>query len=166
LLWRVLVAAGLLWLGASELFAATATGSLTVNARITSHAKITLDRDTINFVDLTQEFDASIPANENPVNITAKARTGTSSPVTLTFLAADDLRSDVWWKSIAISNVTWTAMGSGFHNGTMNKTSAQTVGTWTGPGSHAGTLSFFLKNSLFYFTGSYQSSGTFTLTAP
>lgn len=85
MLWRVLAVACLLWFGSRDLFAATATGSLTVNARITSHAQISLGTNVINFVEFYHEHESSIPADENPVAVTAKAKTGSNSAVTLLF---------------------------------------------------------------------------------
>ena len=68
--------------------------------------------------------------------------------------------------TIAISNVTWTATGTGFRAGTMSRTTSQLVGRWTGSGTRTGTLSFFLANSWSYATGNYTQRVTFTLTAP
>jgi len=143
LLWRILALACLLWFGADDLLAATATGSLTIDARITSHAKITLGANVINFVEFYHEHEDTIPANENPVAITAKARTGSNSTVNLTFLADGDLRSD--HQIIRINSVTWTAEGEGYRNGTMSKITPQTVGTWTGPAATPGPYRFSWK---------------------
>ena len=68
--------------------------------------------------------------------------------------------------SIAISNVTWTASGSGFSGGTMSKSTSQSVGQWKGSGTYTGTLAFFLRNSWSYASGNYTQRVTFTLTAP
>jgi hypothetical protein len=84
--------------------------------------------------------------------------------VTLTCLAEGDLTAGA--NTIAISNVTWTATGTGFVAGTMNKTTAQSAGSWTGPGARSGTFSFSLANSWSYDTGSYTAAITYTLTAP
>jgi hypothetical protein len=144
--------------------AANANQTLNLSAQVNSRAKIVLNVGAINFIDFSSDNWDSIPANENPVAITAKAKTGRNSTVTLTFLASDDLRSG--HHTIFISNVTWMATGAGFQNGTMSKTSAQTVGSWTGPGGYAGTLSFFLDTHVPQAADTYTSSGTFTLTAP
>jgi hypothetical protein len=146
-----------------DLHAATANTVVTVSARVNSQAKIILSTNALNFVTFYHEFEDIVTANENPVSITAKARTGSSSTVTLTFLAADDLRST--HQTIPISNITWTSTGDGFQNGTMSKTTPQTVGRWTGAGSHSGTLSFSLQLTN-QNSAEYTSSGTFTLIAP
>lgn len=154
----------LVLLQAGDLLAANANRTVNLNAQVNTQAKITLNITSINFVDFISDNWDSIPADENPVTITAKARTGSSSTVTLTFLASGDLKSSK--QTIPISRVTWTATGNGYRNGTMSKTSAQTVGTWTGSGGYAGTLSFFLDTHVSQDAGTYTSSGTFTLTAP
>jgi hypothetical protein len=144
--------------------AASANQTLNLSAQVNSRAKIVLNVGAINFVDFRSDNLDNLPANENPVAITANAKTGNNSTITLTFLASDDLRSPT--RTIPISCVTWTATGAGYQSGTMSKTSAQTVGTWTGPGSYAGALSFFFDTKVPQAADSYTSSGTFTLTAP
>ena len=106
----------------------------------------------------------SIPATENPVNVTAKVKTGSASTATLTVLAAGDLTSG--GDTIAITNVSWTATGTGFIAGTMSKTTAQSAGSWTGSGNRSGTFSYVLANSWSYATGTYTANATYTLTAP
>ena len=145
-------------------WAATATANLTINATVAATAKLTLSTNTINFPDADPDLISSIPSTPASVSVTAKAKTGSTSTSTLTVLAADDLKSGS--DTIAISNVTWTASGTGFVNGTMNKTTAQTAGSWAGSGNRSGAFSYFLANSWDYATGSYSASVTYTLTAP
>jgi hypothetical protein len=145
-------------------FAVSDQKSLTVNATVSARATLSLGQSSITFPDADPDTVSSIPANENAVSVTAKVRTGSSSNATLTHLAADDLKSGS--DMIAIGNVTWTASGTGFQGGTMNKSSAQTAGSWTGSGNRSGTFSYFLANSWDYATGSYSASSTYTLTAP
>ena len=144
--------------------AATATSNVTVAATVAASAKLTLGASTLTFPDADPETVPSINATEGAVSITAKARTSAAGAVTLTLLAGGDLTSGA--NTIAISNVTWTASGTGFVAGTMNKTTAQSVGSWTGSGTQTGTASFKLANSWNYATGSYTGSATYTLTAP
>jgi hypothetical protein len=144
-------------------FAASDTKSLTVNAAVNARATLSLGQTAINFIDADPGTTPSIGATENAVSVTANARTGAGSTATLTHQAADDLKSGS--DLILIGNVTWTASGAGFQGGTMNKT-PQSAGSWTGPGSHSGTFSYFLANSWSYATGSYAVSSTYTLTAP
>jgi hypothetical protein len=141
----------------------TANAVVNVNAPLASTAQLILNPTTINFPDAAPDTVPSIPANST-VAVTANATTGTTSTVTLQALAQGDLVSGA--NSIPISNVTWTAGGAGFVAGTMSKTTAQSVGRWTGSGTRYGTLSFFLHNSWSYATGNYTQRVTFTLTAP
>lgn len=144
--------------------ALTANTMVTVAAPMASSAQLTLSPLTINFPDADPSTVTSIPATQNPVSVMVNASTGTGNTVTLTALAQGDLMSGS--STIPISNVTWTVSGNGFSAGTMSKSSAQTVGRWTGSGTHSGTLSFFLSNSWSYATGNYTQRVTFTLTAP
>jgi hypothetical protein len=77
--------------------------------------------------------------------------------------AADELRSGL--NTIPASQVTWTATGAGFTNGTLSSVSAQIVAAWTGSGVHTGTQSFFFRNLWSYATGTYTVTITFTLSA-
>jgi hypothetical protein len=137
---------------------------LTVSATVAATAKLTLTSATVTFPDADPDVTPSIPATEGAITVTAKAKTGAASLVTLTLLAATDLTSGL--DTIAISNVTWTATGAGFVAGTMNNSVAQTVGSWTGSGNRTGTQSYSLANSWSYATGSYSAAATYTLTAP
>jgi hypothetical protein len=149
---------------AQPLTAATATAPLTVNAAVAARASLTVSSATITFPDADPVATPSIAATEGPLSITARGRTTAAGNITLTLLAAGDLASGA--DTIAISNVTWTASGTGYVAGTMNRTTAQSVGSWTGSGSYAGTMTFALANSWTYRTGNYTASATYTLTAP
>jgi hypothetical protein len=160
----VLGVLGLLAISTS-VFAASQNQSLTVNMAISARAKLTLGASAINFADADPDTSPSILATENPVSVTAKVRTGASSTATLTHLAGGDLTAT--GGTIAISNVTWTATGAGYAaSGTMNKTAAQSVGSWTGSGNYSGTLTYSILNSWAYATGNYTVTTTYTLTAP
>ena len=141
-----------------------ATANLAINATINARAKLTLSTNTINFPDADPDATPSIPGAENAISVTVKIRTGSSSSSTLTHQAAGNLISGS--NSIPVSNVTWTASGSGFSSGTMSTSGAQTVGSWTRSGTQNGTLNFFLANSWSYTAGTYTVSSTYTLTAP
>lgn len=143
---------------------ATTTSNLTVNTNIAARASLVLASATINFPDADPTTVPSIAAAENAVNVIARVRTGSSSVASLQVLAASDLTSGA--NVIAVSNVTWTATGTGFVAGTMNSTTPQTAGSWTGPGEQIGTFSYFLANSWNFATGSYSTTVTYTLTAP
>ncbi|HZT44279.1 MAG TPA: hypothetical protein VFA07_19090 [Chthonomonadaceae bacterium] len=144
--------------------ASTATQTATITANVNSTATLTLGVNTVTFPSADPNTVSSIPANENAISITAKARTGKSGAVTLTVLSSGDLSSGT--DTIPINNVTWTATGAGYVGGTLSNASAQAVGSWTGPGTHSGGLSYFLANSVFYSTGTYTTTITYTLTAP
>jgi hypothetical protein len=159
----VVVACSIL-LGVSGLgWAATDQQTLTINATVSAKAKLTLGVAAVNFADADPDTIPSIAATENPVSVTVKAQTGGSSAVTLTVQANGDLDSGT--DTIDITNVAWTATGAGFVAGTMD-TSAQSAGSWTGPGQRNGTFSYFLANSWDYPAGSYSQTVVYTLTAP
>lgn len=144
--------------------AATTTSNLTVNTTIAARAILILGSASVNFPDSDPTSVPSIGATENPVSVTARIRTGSASVATLTAQTGGDLVSG--GNTIAISNVTWTATGTGFVAGTMNKAVGQPVGSWTGSGEQTGSNSYFLANSWNYATGVYTATVTYTLTAP
>ncbi len=143
--------------------AGTVTAVVTVDAPLASSAKLTLNPLAISFANADPDAVPSISANI-PVQVTANVSTGVNQTATLTALAQGDLVSGS--NTIAISNLTWTASGTGFVAGTLSKSTAQSVGQWRGSGTRTGTLNFFLKNSWSYATGNYTQKVTFTLTAP
>jgi hypothetical protein len=154
-----------LFLMAGVTFAASDTKNLTVNAVVSARASLTLGASVINFADADPVTVPSVAAAENPVSVTARVRTGSSSTATLTHLAGGDLVSG--GNTIAITNVTWTAAGDpGFIAGTMDRITAQTAGSWTGSGNRSGTFSYFFANSWTHAVGSYTAITTYTLTAP
>ena len=154
---------GLLGLAVGAL-AATDTKNLAVSATVSSGATLTLGSATMTFPDRNPDSFPSIAATENPVSVTAKAKTGNASTVTLTVLAGGDLTSGS--DTIGISNITWTASGTGYVDGTMNKTTPQSAGSWTGSGNRSGAFTYSLANSWNYPTGNYGATITYTLTAP
>lgn len=144
--------------------AGTVSAVVTINALAPSAAQLTLAPLTINFPNADPDAVPSIPATQNPVQVTANVTTGNNKTVTLTALAQGDLMSGS--NTIPITNVTWTTSSSGFSGGTLSKSTAQQVGRWRGPGTYTGMLSFFLANSWSYAAGNYTQRVTFTLTAP
>ncbi len=153
-----------LFLMTGNVFAATATQGLNINATVANTAKLSLGVASIAFPDADPDITNPIPATQNPVSVTAKAKTTTSGAVALTVVTGGDLISGS--DPILISNVTWTATGAGFVAGTMNKSTAQSAGSWTGSGNYSGTFGYNLVNSWSYATGSYSATATYTLTAP
>lgn len=149
-----LLAAGAAW-------AITDTKSLTINFSPAARAKLTLGAASITFPDADPDTSPTVAAG--PVTVTSSVRTGASSAVTLTVLCPDLASGS---DTIAINNVSWTASGAGYVAGTMNKTTAQSAGSWTGSGTRAGSFTYSLVNSWSYATGTYTANATYTLTAP
>jgi len=161
------LALSLLAAGAAN--AATDTNTLTINATVTNQATLTIGgtkTPSISFPDSDPESVLSIPSNPATLAVVAKAKTGSASNVTLTVKANGDLTSSGPAETIPISNVTWTASGTGFSAGTMNKTTAQTCGSWTGSGKYTGSYSYFLANSWTLPVGTFTQTATYTLLAP
>jgi hypothetical protein len=151
---------------ATGVHAATSTGTQTVTATVSAAASLTLGASTVTFASQPGST-ASITQTESgaQLNVTANARTSSAGAVTLTVVAGGDLASG--GQTIPVGNLTWTGTGTGFNaTGTMNKTTAQSVGSWTGSGVYSGTMTYAFANSWTYATGSYTATLTYTLTAP
>ncbi|MEI6669739.1 MAG: hypothetical protein WCP29_16440 [Acidobacteriota bacterium] len=144
--------------------AISTTSNVTLAATVSATAKLTVSSATLSFPNSDPDTVLSIPASEGAVTITAKAKTTANGSVTLTLVAGTDLTSGT--DTIAISNVSWTVSGTGFAAGAMNKTTAQSVASWTGSGARTGTQTFALANNWAYPTGSFSATATYTLTAP
>jgi hypothetical protein len=158
----IVTAAAVLFLG-TPASAQTVTAGINVTASVNSKAKLTLGTAALSFADADPDDFPSIAAPA--FNVTVKARTTAAAAVTLTVLASDDLKSGT--NVITIDNLTWAAAGTGFPAiGTSNKSTAQTVGAWTGSGNQAGSQTYSLANSWDYATGTYTATLTYTLTVP
>jgi hypothetical protein len=142
---------------------AAQTSNATLNAPITSMARLSLSSAAITFPDADPDTVPSVQASQGPITLTAKARTAPNGTVTLTVLASDHLRSGI--NTIPASNITWVASGAGFGNGTLSATAAQVVATWSGSGVRSGTQTFFFRNLWSYPTGNYTLTMTYTLSA-
>jgi hypothetical protein len=142
---------------------ATANASLNVTAQVAAKAKLTLGVGSITFPDA--DPDVTPIWSSSAVTVDVKARTSAAGSVTLTVLASGDLSNGT--QTIAITNLTWAGTGTGFTvSGINNKTTAQSVGSWTGSGNQSGSQTFSLPNSWSYATGNYTSTLNYTLTAP
>jgi hypothetical protein len=148
--------------GAVPAGAQTATSSLSAN--LGTIAKLSLSSNGVSFPDADPDAVPLIPAGGGAIAITAKARARVAETVTLTVLAADDLRSGL--DTIPAAALTWTASGSGFVDGTVSRTTSQIVGSWSGSGVRAGTQTFRFANSWTYRTGTYSVSLLYTLVSP
>jgi hypothetical protein len=138
-----------------------ATANVTATATVAAKARLDVT-GAVAFGDEDPETTPIIDAA--PISVTVKARTAATETVTLTVVADGDFESaasDV----IPIANLTWLPSGTGFVAGTAS-TSAVSVGSWTGPGTHIGTQTYRLVNSWTYAPGSYTVELTYTLTAP
>jgi hypothetical protein len=156
-------AAAVLFMAAPVFAQATDTANVTISATVAAKAKLTLGSNTVSFADANPDVTPSITATALSVDV--KARTTAAGSVTLTVLSGGDLVSGS--DNIAISNLTWTVAGSGMVAGTMNKTTAQSLGSWTGSGNRTGmSQTYALANSWSYAVGSYGATVTYTLTAP
>ena len=163
---KILLAVCVLSLLAAGTVAAapTDTKTLTINFAPAARATLTLGQSSITFPDKSPDSDPIVYDNEGAVSVLASVRTGSSSTPSLTVICTDLTSGS---DTIPISNVSWTASGdAGFVAGTMNKTTAQTAGSWTGSGSRNGSFTYALMNSWNWATGSYSATATYTLTAP
>ena len=160
--WSGIGAAALMLMSTTAFAQTTVNGAINVTANVNAKAKLTLGTGAITFADADPDVTTVMTATA--FNIDVKARTTGLGAVTLTVLASDDLTSgsDV----IGIGGLTWTATGTGFQDGTSNKTTAQTVGSWVGSGSPGGTQTYSLPNSWTYATGTYTATLNYTLTVP
>jgi hypothetical protein len=162
--WSGVATAAAVLMFSTSAFAQTvqATANVTVSAQVDAKAKLDLHgATTAHFNDADPDTLATLTAT-SAITIDVKARTTGNGQVTLTVLASDDLKSGT--DAIAINQLSWTA-GGALSAGTMGLT-AQSLGSWTGPGLHTGTQTYKLVNSWAYVTGAYSTLLTYTLTAP
>lgn len=158
----IVTAAAILCFSAPVFAQATANASIGVTVTVSAKAKLTLGAAAVTFADADPDVTPTL--SSGAITIDVKSRTSANGAVTLTVLASQDLTSGS--DTIAITNLTWTVTGGGFVAGTGDKTTAQTVGAWTGSGSPSGTHTLALPNSWTYATGSYSATLNYTLTAP
>ncbi|MBT0653280.1 hypothetical protein [Geomobilimonas luticola] len=143
--------------------AASASAGLNISLVIASSANLMLSTTSLTFLADDPAIQPSVPASENPVSVLAKVRT--KGAPSLYVLSSDDLRSGA--DVIPITNLTWTADGTPFTGGTMNKTTPQLAATLpTGSGSYQSAYRYFLSNSALYLPGTYSTTINYTLTAP
>lgn len=140
------------------------TATSTFSANLGGIAKLSFSSNALSFPDADPDTVPLIAAAGGAITITAKARASLSATVTLTVLAADDLRSGV--ETIPASALTWTGSGAGFVNGTVSRATPQVVASWTGSGIRTGTQTYRFQNSWSYRTGTYSVSLLYTLVSP
>jgi hypothetical protein len=144
--------------------ATTDTKSLVIKAKIGKVVKLIVNTNTVTFPNVDPDDVKQIPALQGDIKVIVKARTGSSSPVTLNIIAEGDLVSGT--DMIPIQNVNWQASGQGFIGGTLSKSKVQNAGSWTGSGIREGAFRYYLNNSWNYQKGEYQVTITYTLTTP
>jgi hypothetical protein len=162
--WTGVVAAAVVVLGSSSAFAQqTAGASIAVTAHVDAKAKLSLSLSTIDWADA--DPDLTTVYTSAPVTVDVKARTSAGGNVTVTVLASGDLASGT--DTIPVNTLTWAASGTGFTaTGANDKTTAQTLGSWTNSGNHSGSQTLSLPNLWSYKTGVYTVTLNYTLTAP
>jgi hypothetical protein len=148
------------------IFAEMKQVQLNIRAEVKNLSKLELDSMMITFDvgSLSPDDTPKINSTPGQVMISCKARTGANSNVNLTILASGDLLSGP--DRISVNNISWSAAGSGFTGGMLNKTSPQSVGNWIGSGARTGAVSFDLINRWEYAKGEYGTTALFTLTVP
>jgi hypothetical protein len=137
------------------------TETIVATAEVLPRGRITL-AGTINFPDTDPFTSGTIAAA--PLTVTTQARVGTTTAVNLTVQAGGDFVAATG--TIPIGNLSWTATGAGYAAGTMSSAAQVPVGTWTGPGSRAGTQTYSLVNNWNYAPGDYAVTLTYTLATP
>lgn len=136
----------------------------TLNATVTSLARLSLSTNSVTFPDADPDSVPQIPASPAVITITAKARAAAGAQVLLTAQASDDLRSGL--DTIPASHITWTATGAGFVAGALSASAAQPVAVWADSGVHTGAQSFSFRNLWTYPSGTYTLTVVYTLSAP
>ena len=126
--------------------------------------ELTITPSVINFP--PADPDASPVILSAPITVTYRIRQS-PGPWQMTVLASGDLMSGS--STVDISNVSWVASPAPpFRDGTLNHTVAQIMATGEGnvnPTRH-GSVTFRLKNSWTYDTGTYTQTIVFTLSTP
>ena len=140
------------------------TASATLSVNLGSHARVAFASTTLMFPDSDPDLVPIVAAVPQSIEITAKARTPRNAQVSLTLQAADDLRSGI--NTLPASLIRWSASGSGFVPGTLDRASAQTVATWTGSGTRTGTQSFAFENKWTHPPGTYSVTLIYTMSTP
>lgn len=144
--------------------AAAQTASATLSADLGGLARLAFSSTSLSFPDANPDLVPQVASLPPILTITAKARAGAGSAVTLTVQASDDLRSGI--DTIPASALTWTAAGPGFTAGTVSRTAPQIVASWIGSGVHIGTQSYAFHNAWTYPSGTYSVSLLYTLSSP
>lgn len=160
----LVVAVGVLVGVVSGILRAQSTASGTLSVNITSVAALSISSATLTFPDADPDLVPQVPSSQGPLTVTARARAARNATVTLTVLAADDLRSGI--STIPAGALTWTGTGAGFVSGTVSRTAPQLVASWSGSGNRTGAQDYRFRNQWTYPSGTYSVTLLYTLTAP
>ncbi|MBN2690143.1 MAG: hypothetical protein JXR42_06080 [Gammaproteobacteria bacterium] len=139
--------------------------TLPVNATVDASANLTVTPNAINFPDADPDTVSSIPA-DSPLTVKLKVTGNANNGWQLTATANSDLLDPGSGTTISASNISWTTTSGSFINGQLVVNSPQIVASGQGNANSTGVLSFFLANSWDYTPGTYNTTVTFTLTAP
>ncbi len=142
------------------------TASVAVTVKVDTIAKLSLDQTTLTFESADPDVTASLIPTEAPINITAKIRAGSTNGWSLTLAASAANMTDTLGSAatIPVNNLTWTATGGAFLNGTVSN-AAQEVAHEHVSGQYAGVQTFRMVNSWAYSTGEYTVTLNYTLAA-
>jgi hypothetical protein len=147
---------------ASTAHAQLATTSIQATVVVGNQARLTVTGD-ITFPDSDPDSVGTIPASA-AVTVQARARVAPTQGLVVT-VEADDTHIDEVTDTIPVSNLTWTAAGANFIDGTMSD-SPVNVASWTGPSNQNGTQNYSLVNSWNYAPGTHTVVLTYTLATP
>ena len=112
------------------------TAAINVTVNVNARAKLSLGAAAITWADADPDVTPTLSSGAIMVDV--KARTSAGATVALTVLASDDLKSAS--NVITIDQLTWVGAGASFPGtGTSNKTTGQTVVSFTNSGSRSGT---------------------------
>jgi hypothetical protein len=146
------------------LFALVAVSCMAGKASAQS-VTLTLSSSSISFTAGDPDTFPTVAASA--LTVTYRVRNNAWGNWAITLIASGNLSSGL--ATIAVSNVTWTATPSGtFSSGTMSASAAQTLASGSGnvDPSRTGQVTFALANSWSYDVGTYNTTFSFTLTAP
>jgi len=126
-------------------------------------AKLSFGVTTLTFPAADPDVVPAVAATENPVQVDVSVNGSPGLTAQLSVQAGGDLISGA--NRIPISNITWTAQGSGFVSGVLSSTTSELVGQWMGKTTVTGYLRFWLANSWSYAPGNYSQNLVYTLIA-
>ncbi len=149
---------------------ATQTVNMTVN--LSAWYNLSFSGASLTFTDVAPATYSASPAaksilaNEGAITVNAFAVIKSTQTLNLTVKATGDLTDGT--NTIGVGAITWTATGTNFVAGAMNKTTAQSAGSWGAAvlHYHTGTFTYsFLRDYTTQAPGAYTATATYTLSA-